>query len=99
MFGIQSVLAQTYLVKGNVATKVGNEPLIGVTVLQKGSTNGVVTDIDGNYEIQIHGSETTLVFSYIGMQTQEFKVNSRTGVLNVLMSDDSQLVDEVVVVA
>ena len=99
VLGIQSVLAQAYLVKGNVVSKVGNEPLIGVTVLQKGSTNGVVTDMDGNYEIQIQGGETSLVFSYIGMQTQEFKVNSKTGVLNVVLRDDSQLVDEVVVVA
>ena len=98
-FGIQSVLAQAFLVKGNVKAKVGNEPLIGVTVLQKGSTNGVVTDIDGNYEIQIQGGSATLVFSYIGMQTQEFNVNSKTRVLNVVLNDDSQIVDEVVVVA
>ena len=99
LFGIQSILAQAYLVKGNVTAKVGNEPLIGVTVLQKGSTNGVVTDMDGNYVIQIRGGEATLVFSYIGMKSQEFKVNSKTNVLNVVMRDDSQLMDEVVVVA
>ena len=51
LFSIQSVLAQTFLVKGNVVAKVGNEPLIGVTVLQKGSTNGVVTDFDGNHTV------------------------------------------------
>lgn len=60
---------------------------------------GVVTDIDGNYELQIQGGETTLVFSYIGLQTQELKVNARTGVLNVAMEDDSHLMDDVVVVA
>ena len=50
VLGIQSVLAQTYTVKGNVVSKTDNEPLIGVSILQKGTTNGVVTDIDGNYE-------------------------------------------------
>lgn len=59
----------------------------------------MVTDIDGNYELQIQGGETTLVFSYIGLQTQELKVNARTGVLNVAMEDDSHLMDDVVVVA
>ena len=59
----------------------------------------MVTDIDGNYELQIQGGEATLVFSYIGLQTQELKVNARTGVLNVAMEDDSHLMDDVVVVA
>ena len=80
-------------------SKSDNEPLIGVSILQKGTTNGVVTDIDGNYELQIQGGEATLVFSYIGLQTQELKVNARTGVLNVAMEDDSHLMDDVVVVA
>ena len=92
-------MAQTYKVKGNVVSKSDNEPLIGVSILQKGTTNGVVTDIDGNYELQIQGGEATLVFSYIGLQTQELKVNARTGVLNVAMEDDSHLMDDVVVVA
>lgn len=99
VLGIQSALAQTYKVKGNVVSKSDNEPLIGVSILQKGTTNGVVTDIDGNYELQIQGGETTLVFSYIGLQTQELKVNARTGMLNVAMEDDSHLMDDVVVVA
>lgn len=85
--------------QGYVVSKSDNEPLIGVSILQKGTTNGVVTDIDGNYELQIQGGETTLVFSYIGLQTQELKVNARTGVLNVAMEDDSHLMDDVVVVA
>lgn len=99
VLGIQSALAQTYKVKGNVVSKSDNEPLIGVSILQKGTTNGVVTDIDGNYECKIQGGEATLVFSYIGLQTQELKVNARTGVLNVAMEDDSHLMDDVVVVA
>lgn len=99
VLGVQSVLAQSYRVKGNVVSKTDNEPLIGVSILQKGTTNGVVTDIDGNYELQIQGGDATLVFSYIGMQTQELKVNAKTGILNVVMTDDSQMMDDVVVVA
>ena len=99
MLGIQSAFAQSYVVKGNVVSKLDNEPLIGVSILQKGTTNGVVTDMDGNYELKVQGGDATLVFSYIGMRTQELPVDSRTGVLNVAMEDDSQLMDEVVVVA
>lgn len=99
MLGIQSAFAQSYVVKGNVVSKLDNEPLIGVSVMQKGTANGAVTDMDGNYELKIQGGEATLVFSYIGMRSQELPVNSRTGVLNVALEDDSQLVDEVVVVA
>ena len=99
MLGIQSAFAQSYVVKGNVVSKLDNEPLIGVSVMQKGTANGAVTDMDGNYELKIQGGEATLVFSYIGMRSQELPVNSRTGVLNVALEDDSQLMDEVVVVA
>lgn len=99
VLGVQSALAQSYTIKGKVVSKTNDEPLIGVSILQKGTTNGVVTDIDGNYVLQIQGGEATLVFSYIGMQKQELKVNSRTGVLNVVMLDDSQMMDDVVVVA
>lgn len=99
MLGIQSAFAQSYVVKGNVVSKLDNEPLIGVSVMQKGTANGAVTDMDGNYELKIQGGEATLVFSYIGMRSQELPVNSRTGVLNVALEDDSQLMGEVVVVA
>lgn len=99
MLGIQSAFSQSYVVKGNVVSKLDNEPLIGVSVMQKGTANGAVTDMDGNYELKIQGGEATLVFSYIGMRSQELPVNSRTGVLNVALEDDSQLMDEVVVVA
>lgn len=98
MLGIQSAFAQ-FVVKGTVVSKADNEPLIGVSIMQKGTTNGVVTDIDGNYELKIQGGDADLVFSYIGMRSQEFRVNARTGVLNVALEDDSQIMNEVVVVA
>ena len=71
-----------------------------MSILQKGTTNGVITDINGNYTLEIKGTaSTTLSFSYIGMQSQQHEVNARTGTLNVRLVSDAALIDEVVVVA
>lgn len=96
----QSLHAQDFLVKGKVISHEDNKPLIGVSVLQEGSTNGIVTDIYGNYTLEIKGTaKATLIFSYIGMQSQKHEVNARTGTLNVVLESDAELIDEVVVVA
>lgn len=95
-----SAFAQNFVVKGTVVSHEDNEPLIGVTILQEGTTNGVVTDMDGNYSLEVKGaSNATLVFSYIGYAAQSHKVNASTGVLNVSLKSDAELIDEVVVVA
>ena len=95
-----SAFAQNFVVKGTVVSHEDNEPLIGVTILQEGTTNGVVTDIDGNYSLEVKGaSNATLVFSYIGYASQSHKVNASTGVLNVSLKSDAEMIDEVVVVA
>lgn len=61
LLSIQSVLAQSFSVKGTVVSAEDNEPMIGVTIMQEGTSNGVVTDIDGNYTIEIKGaSKATL---------------------------------------
>ena len=97
---IQSAFAQGFYVKGKVISQEDNEPLIGVSILQVGSGNGVVTDIDGNYSLEVKGTtKTTLVFSYIGMQSQKHEVSAKTGMLNVRLASDAALIDEVVVVA
>ena len=97
---IQSAFAQSFYVKGKVISQEDNEPLIGVSILQEGSGNGVVTDIDGNYSLEVKGTtKTTLVFSYIGMQSQKHEVSAKTGTLNVRLASDAALIDEVVVVA
>ena len=95
VLGIQSALAQSYRVKGNVVSKTGNEPLIGVSILQKGTTNGVVTDIDGNYTLNVKQG-ATLVYSYIGYVALERKAVA--GVMNIILKEDAQALDEVVVV-
>ncbi|WP_294627115.1 TonB-dependent receptor [uncultured Bacteroides sp.] len=97
---VQTAFAQGFFVKGKVVAREGNEPLIGVSVLQEGSTNGVVTNIDGDYNLEIKGTaKATLVFSYIGMQSQKHEVSAKTGTLNVVLESDAELIDEVVVVA
>ncbi len=83
-------------VRGVVKDDMG-EPVIGATVMEKGSTNnGVVTDMDGNYTIEIP-SDGMLAVSYIGCKDQDIKVNGRE-VINVNLADDNKVLDEVVVV-
>lgn len=84
-------------ITGVVTDKSVNEPLIGATVLIKGTTVGVITDFDGNYTIQAN-SDDVLVFSYIGLDTQEIAVGDRS-VINVDMTNDGVKIDEVVVTA
>lgn len=87
--------ADNVRVVGAVTDQEG-EPLIGVTVMAKGSSIGVSTDIDGNYMITVP-SDGTLVFSYIGCKTEEVEVGGRTSIDVKMVSDEQQL-DEVVVV-
>ena len=81
-------------VNGTVTDQSG-EPLVGVNVLEKGTTNGIITDIDGKFALNVAQGKT-LVFSYVGYQTQEVVVKGRT--MKVVMKDDTELLDEVVVV-
>lgn len=84
--------------KGNGQRTVNSSdgPVIGATVKVKGSTTGVVTDLDGNYTIKVKPGDV-LTFSYLGMQTKEVKVGKQSTV-NVTLSEDQKLLDEVVVV-
>lgn len=86
-----------HTVTGKIADREG-EPLIGVSVVEKGTTNGIATDIDGNYSINVKDGNATLVFSYIGFETTEIAVNNRSKIDVVLETLPSEL-DEVVVVA
>lgn len=100
MVNIQLLFAQGFSVKGKVVSAEDNEPLIGVSIVQEGSGNGVITDVDGNYNIEIKGADrTTLTFSYIGMQRQQHVVTTATHTLDIVLKSDAQVMDEVVVVA
>ena len=88
------VYAQNMMIKGTVID-ANNDPLLGVTIMVKGTTTGTVTDVDGNFSIKGKTGET-LVVSYIGMQTQE--VVFRGQPLKIILKDDAQALEEVVVV-
>lgn len=83
-------------VRGTVSDAAG-EPLIGVNVIVKGTTLGTVTDMDGNYSLQVPGNEAILVFSYIGYTTVEVPVGNQT-TINQTLSEDRETLEEVVVV-
>ena len=85
--------AQNITVKGNVKDATG-EPVIGANVLEKGTTNGVITDLDGNFQLQTSAG-ATLVVSFVGYLPAEVKAAS---VLNVVLKEDAQLLDDVVVI-
>lgn len=92
------VRAQTGLtVSGVVVDADTKQPLPGVNVLERGTSNGTMTDLDGEYSIAVSGPNAVLVFSYVGFQTLEVEVNGRSTVNATLLTDTNSL-DEVVVV-
>lgn len=87
--------AQSITLSGNVKDTTG-EPIIGASILEKGTTNGTITDFDGNFKLTV-GANATVVVSYIGMKPQEISVKGKT-VLDVTLQDDAQALEEVVVI-
>lgn len=86
---------QSISVTGTVVDQNG-EPLMGVNVIEKGTTNGTMTDMDGRFTLSVPGN-ATLQISYIGYTTEEVVVNNQTK-LNITLKEDSQNLDELVVV-
>jgi len=97
LFAVGSTYAQA-TVTGTVLSGEDNSPLIGVTVLVKGTSQGTVTDMDGKYSISVAGDDAVLVFSYVGFKTQEVTVGSQSKI-DVTLSTDQEMLDEVVVTA
>ena len=95
-FTLASVYAQDIQVKGTVVSGSDDFPLPGVNVVVKGTTQGVITDLDGNFMISVP-SDAVLTFTYIGFKTQEVVVNGKT-TLNVVLDEDTETLEEVVVV-
>ena len=93
---LASVYAQDIQVKGTVVSGSDDFPLPGVNVVVKGTTKGVITDLDGNFTISVP-SDAVLTFTYIGFKTQEVAVNGKT-TLNVVLDEDTETLEEVVVV-
>ena len=97
LFAVQS-FGQNITVKGTVKEISTGDLLPGVNVIVDGTSIGVVTDIDGNYSIQVPSEKAVLKFSYIGMLEQSIVVGSRT-TINVELAEDSNILDEVMIVA
>lgn len=93
---ITSAFAQ-FSVRGTVSDTEG-APVMGATVLEKGTTNGTITDLNGKYSLQVKNSSAVLTFSYVGMTTLEIPVAGKAQV-NVTLSTSAVAIDEVVVTA
>lgn len=88
-----SAFAQKLTVKGRIVDS-NNETIIGASVLEKGTTNGTVTDIDGNFTLSVD-QNSVLVISYIGYKTQELKSSAS---MEIVLKEDNEVLDEVVVI-
>ena len=84
-------------IKGSVSDNFG-QPLIGVSVAVRGGTEGTVTDVNGEYSVKVSSDTVSLVFSYVGFKSQTIKVGNRR-IIPVTLSEDSEKLDEVMVVA
>ncbi len=97
LFITYSNYSQETLVKGNVIDNAGL-PLIGASVVEEGTTNGINTDLDGNYVLKVKSPKATLNFAYSGFITER-KVVGTHKIINIIMNEDQKALDEVVVVA
>ncbi len=93
---LQLMSAQSQQVSGTITT-MDNVSLPGVNIIEKGTTNGVVSDFDGNYTITVTDANAVLIFSSIGFVSQEITVSGRT-TINLVLEEDIQSLDEVVLI-
>ena len=91
------VTAQSLSISGKVIDKNSQEPVIGASVLIEGTSNGTITDLDGNFMLSNVPSKGNLVVSYIGYATQTLPINGRTS-FSVVLAEDTETLDEVVVI-
>ena len=96
MFLVSTIAFSQIIVKGTVKGE-DDYGVPGANVLVKGTTNGTITDVDGNYSLSVPSEKSVLVFSFVGMTSQEIAVGKKK-VINVVLKDDSKVLDEVVVI-
>ncbi len=96
--GLLTIAAQDIQITGTVTSADDGLPLPGVSVVEKGTTRGTITDLDGNYSVFVSENAQTLVFSFVGMKTQEIAINGRSSI-DVVLEQDVLGLDEVFVVA
>lgn len=96
---ILSIAPQPVTLKGQVTDAATRKPLPGVAVRIKGTSRGTATDADGNFSLELPGNEATLVFSYIGYQSQEIKAKATSGRMTVALKESRTQLGEVTVQA
>ncbi|MCG8578772.1 MAG: carboxypeptidase-like regulatory domain-containing protein, partial [Bacteroidales bacterium] len=96
--GLNAMFAQTTTITGNVTDSESGDPMPGVSVVVRGTTIGTVTNVDGNYSLSVPDDATNLLFSFVGMKTQDVLIEGRT-TINVVLESEAIGVDEVVVTA
>ena len=89
-------LAQNNIQLTGTVTDTTGETVIGASVLEKGTTNGVITDIDGNFSLSV-SPNATIIISYVGYAAQEIPLNGRQS-LKIILKEDTEMLDEVVVI-
>src|SRR6056297_35879 len=98
VFVFSGIYAQTTQITGTVTSAEDGTPLPGVSVVVQGATIGTVTDFNGAYSLSVPADAETLVFSFIGMMTEEVPINNRT-TIDVALESDVVGLEEVLVVA
>ena len=88
---------QAVTVKGQIMDPTGM-PVIGASVLEKGTSNGVITDIDGNFTLKVSSPDAVVVISYIGYKTVELPASDTQKLAQITLKEDTEVLDEVVVV-
>ena len=91
-----ATVTQTKVIKGNVVDKSG-EPIIGANIRVKGTTVGTITDIDGNFTLNVEGNAETIEISYIGYKAQSVSLQGKKDI-SIVLQEDTEVLDEVVVV-
>ncbi|KPK82675.1 MAG: hypothetical protein AMS27_14325, partial [Bacteroides sp. SM23_62_1] len=87
LINLEWITAQTVQITGTITSSEDELPLIGATIVVKGTTIGTITDLDGNYILNAPEDATTLVYSYVGMLSQEIDIGDRT-VIDVVLDPD-----------
>ncbi|UOB16674.1 SusC/RagA family TonB-linked outer membrane protein [Abyssalbus ytuae] len=88
---------QPFTIQGSIFNN-DEQPIPGVNILEKGTTNGVLSDFDGNFTLQVSSPNSTLIISYLGFATQEIAINNRS-LINITLTEEISILDEVLVTA
>lgn len=92
----QNLMAQSMQVRGSVKDDAG-EAITGASVIEKGTSNGTITDVNGNFSLNVSSGDAVLQVSFVGFQSQEISLNGQTSV-SVIMQESSETIDELVIV-